>query len=109
PCTSRFHSETTPRTYTHPLHDALPIKAVPVGRRIDIGHRRHCSVVARVKRVAFALNHMRQRRGAGPKCEDRSESGHTHQPPATEDRKSTRLNSSHVKISYAVFCLKKQK
>src|SRR5690606_41918720 len=28
------------------------------------------------------------------------------QPP---DRKSTRLNSSHVKISYAVFCLKKKK
>src|SRR5436309_12722762 len=28
-------------------------------------------------------------------------------PRAHEDRKSTRLNSSHVKISYAVFCLKK--
>src|SRR3989442_3321194 len=28
---------------------------------------------------------------------------------ATEDRKSTRLNSSHVRISYAVFCLKKKK
>src|SRR5436309_8674970 len=28
---------------------------------------------------------------------------------APEDRKSTRLNSSHVKISYAVFCLKKKK
>src|SRR5215469_17320889 len=27
----------------------------------------------------------------------------------TEDRKSTRLNSSHVEISYAVFCLKKKK
>src|SRR5690606_39898263 len=27
----------------------------------------------------------------------------------TADRKSTRLNSSHVKISYAVFCLKKKK
>src|SRR5690606_39798228 len=27
----------------------------------------------------------------------------------TGDRKSTRLNSSHVKISYAVFCLKKKK
>src|SRR5690606_35278385 len=27
---------------------------------------------------------------------------------AVEDRKSTRLNSSHVKISYAVFCLKKK-
>src|SRR5690554_7002457 len=28
---------------------------------------------------------------------------------ANEDRKSTRLNSSHVRISYAVFCLKKKK
>src|SRR5690606_41324619 len=28
--------------------------------------------------------------------------------PAAADRKSTRLNSSHVKISYAVFCLKKK-
>src|SRR5690606_41106148 len=27
----------------------------------------------------------------------------------TEDRKSTRLNSSHVKITYAVFCLRKKK
>src|SRR5215475_6899790 len=30
-------------------------------------------------------------------------------PRLPEDRKSTRLNSSHVKISYAVFCLKKKK
>src|SRR5690606_39375184 len=29
--------------------------------------------------------------------------------PDQADRKSTRLNSSHVKISYAVFCLKKKK
>src|SRR5699024_11746854 len=29
--------------------------------------------------------------------------------PSTGDRKSTRLNSSHVSISYAVFCLKKKK
>src|SRR5690606_40752470 len=29
-------------------------------------------------------------------------------PAAHRDRKSTRLNSSHVKISYAVFCLKKK-
>src|SRR5689334_25448847 len=29
--------------------------------------------------------------------------------PTTEDRKSTRLNSSHSSISYAVFCLKKKK
>src|SRR5687768_18342902 len=31
------------------------------------------------------------------------------QPTAGEDRKSTRLNSSHGYISYAVFCLKKKK
>src|SRR5438874_3213018 len=30
-------------------------------------------------------------------------------PVAARDRKSTRLNSSHVEISYAVFCLKKKK
>src|SRR5438874_4350294 len=29
--------------------------------------------------------------------------------PTLQDRKSTRLNSSHVEISYAVFCLKKKK
>src|SRR5690554_7402026 len=29
-------------------------------------------------------------------------------PRSTPDRKSTRLNSSHVRISYAVFCLKKK-
>src|SRR5215203_6374992 len=29
--------------------------------------------------------------------------------PARKDRKSTRLNSSHANISYAVFCLKKKK
>src|SRR3712207_6962425 len=30
-------------------------------------------------------------------------------PPAPRDRKSTRLNSSHANISYAVFCLEKKK
>src|SRR5690242_21084068 len=30
-------------------------------------------------------------------------------PVGTKDRKSTRLNSSHMSISYAVFCLKKKK
>src|SRR2546430_11857374 len=31
------------------------------------------------------------------------------EPPRLRDRKSTRLNSSHSQISYAVFCLKKKK
>src|SRR5690606_39539532 len=34
--------------------------------------------------------------------------GRRHNGRLHEDRKSTRLNSSHVKISYAVFCLKKK-
>src|SRR2546430_12326977 len=39
--------------------------------------------------------------GAPPRCRRSSQS--------PEDRKSTRLNSSHSQISYAVFCLKKKK
>src|SRR5690554_7171863 len=35
-------------------------------------------------------------------------SNHTNYPLYSKDRKSTRLNSSHVRISYAVFCLKKK-
>src|SRR5690242_21182865 len=42
-------------------------------------------------------------RNAGERCEQRT---HAVQ---REDRKSTRLNSSHMSISYAVFCLKKKK
>src|SRR5258707_7723933 len=33
----------------------------------------------------------------------------SHSPGESKDRKSTRLNSSHANISYAVFCLKKKK
>src|SRR6266851_6537499 len=33
----------------------------------------------------------------------------SNRPPRKPDRKSTRLNSSHITISYAVFCLKKKK
>src|SRR5438045_4480656 len=40
---------------------------------------------------------------SGPACSSRIEQA------GPEDRKSTRLNSSHLGISYAVFCLKKKK
>src|SRR2546430_12996696 len=39
----------------------------------------------------------------------RAELSPEQQPSARPDRKSTRLNSSHSQISYAVFCLKKKK
>src|SRR5690606_42152005 len=57
----------------------------------------------------------RRARGGGPP--DRPRPVQSHPLPRgrhrrqvdRQDRKSTRLNSSHVKISYAVFCLKKKK
>src|SRR5207302_4225307 len=54
--------------------------------------------------------------GSGKRTDGDAERLKEHRPrrgsePGTElsDRKSTRLNSSHVKISYAVFCMKKKK
>src|SRR5688572_31514019 len=45
--------------------------------------------------------------GARQRCQSWSLS--THPTQCGQDRKSTRLNSSHSQISYAVFCLKKKK
>src|SRR5690606_39943312 len=42
-------------------------------------------------------------------CLDLVPTGAMEDAISRQDRKSTRLNSSHVKISYAVFCLKKKK
>src|SRR5207249_12059360 len=71
--------------------------------------------------AAFVFNGTDRLGGKSPEPQTRSyEPGH-HYPMATQterdhipivppsDRKSTRLNSSHVSISYAVFCLKKKK
>src|SRR3712207_8517394 len=46
----------------------------------------------------------------GPELKDVAQLGHMNRCPgaAERDRKSTRLNSSHANISYAVFCLKKK-
>src|SRR3712207_8377606 len=41
--------------------------------------------------------------------EDRADAAEHPEEHGEEDRKSTRLNSSHANISYAVFCLKKKK
>src|SRR5437773_12517652 len=48
---------------------------------------------------------------AGGQCEALNKVGErkNHVAQASIDRKSTRLNSSHITISYAVFCLKKTK
>src|SRR5437868_12367609 len=51
----------------------------------------------------------RRRRRAGARRRPAQGSARARQAAGREDRKSTRLNSSHVSISYAVFCLKKKK
>src|SRR5690606_41923611 len=48
-------------------------------------------------------------RGRRGRSRHRPQPGHGGSRRPWADRKSTRLNSSHVKISYAVFCLKKKK
>src|SRR5262245_65122052 len=52
----------------------------------------------------FRSGPARHHRGGGPARSDGAGAD-----PAGPDRKSTRLNSSHLGISYAVFCLKKKK
>src|SRR5438105_14839683 len=47
--------------------------------------------------------------GRAPEASPASSSSATSPSPPASDRKSTRLNSSHEWISYAVFCLKKKK
>src|SRR5256885_4101485 len=54
------------------------------------------------QRVFLTIDHLRLQRRICLREVDRSGCG-------AEDRKSTRLNSSHLVISYAVFCLKKKK
>src|SRR2546427_8860889 len=86
-----FNDTATTEIYTLSLHDALPISSAPARRaRLDAAPPRR-----RVRR--------RGSRGRGPTTPpDRYRTG-------CSDRKSTRLNSSHSQISYAVFCLKKKK
>src|SRR2546430_11204280 len=54
-------------------------------------------------------NRVRSRSGAGKSCCNRNPHGNSDRADRRQDRKSTRLNSSHSQISYAVFCLKKKK
>src|SRR5688500_20340450 len=82
--------------YTLSLHDALPISARQP-RRVEQGGR------AAAGRRAGARRAVPQR--AVPALGDRAGRARD----AAADRKSTRLNSSHLVISYAVFCLKKKK
>src|SRR5690625_7845920 len=84
-----YTTSATTMIYTLSLHDALPIYLSEGRRRSPCHTDRH-----------------------KPNRVHQWHSGSESSRPGTaleRDRKSTRLNSSHVAISYAVFCLKKKK
>src|SRR3712207_7496448 len=104
-CYFFFNDTATTEIYTLSLHDALPIsmrrslescwswvRSLPstVEEKPHCGERHSCS--SGTKRDASSMRRL-------------SVSLSSRSP----DRKSTRLNSSHANISYAVFCLKKKK
>src|SRR3989475_9480155 len=78
-----FNDTATTEIYPLSLHDALPIFAA---RSVGVPHVRPDRDARRERGI---------RKSLGKFCRP--------------DRKSTRLNSSHSQISYAVFCLKKKK
>src|SRR5690625_5734219 len=80
------------------LHDALPICMQQ--------ERKGSGLAARIRRRVRRAVQTSPAPGAVP--ETATSAGTTPPEPTTGDRKSTRLNSSHVAISYAVFCLKKK-
>src|SRR5438128_3803384 len=82
-----FNDTATTEIYTLSLHDALPIWTRPRAARSAAWPA--CSAAA-------------TRSSSGGRRPGRTS-------PRRRDRKSTRLNSSHGSISYAVFCLKKKK
>src|SRR3712207_7693385 len=87
-----FNDTATTEIYTLSLHDALPI----------------CHPVKSMRGEALRSTYV----DAGGVLRDRAHAlVHEHKgvvkPLTARDRKSTRLNSSHANISYAVFCLKK--
>src|SRR2546426_12457410 len=86
-----FNDTATTEIYTLSLHDALPI-CESRGNQAT-GARSPCSFTSSRPYLEIGANGL----------------SFTSLPARIGDRKSTRLNSSHLVISYAVFCLKKKK
>src|SRR3712207_8109913 len=89
-----FNDTATTEIYTLSLHDALPISLDERDGSLDAVV--HSDTLEHVPDPVRALAECRRVLAPGGFL-------------AFTDRKSTRLNSSHANISYAVFCLKKKK
>src|SRR2546429_1101684 len=96
-----FNDTATTEIYTLSLHDALPIFQPGFSREAgfaaprDYPLKHYLDLLSEVR--ALTIRHL----GQDPQRKMASKDA--------LDRKSTRLNSSHGYISYAVFCLKKKK
>src|SRR5690606_42165005 len=90
--------------YTLSLHDALPIcvaLVTPFHDDLSVDHQALANIVNH--NIENGVEYLVISGTTGESVTV------TKQEKQDIDRKSTRLNSSHVKISYAVFCLKKKK
>src|SRR3712207_9377913 len=83
-----FNDTATTEIYTLSLHDALPDLSRPSRFRTRCACVKNACLSAMCSELSIAIAASNDSGG---------------------DRKSTRLNSSHANISYAVFCLKKKK
>src|SRR2546429_7656628 len=86
-----FNDTATTEIYTLSLHDALPIFMLAPEPSLDGKYTIWGTVVSGMDNI------------------DKIKKGDPARNGSVTDRKSTRLNSSHGYISYAVFCLKKKK
>src|SRR5205807_9259938 len=103
------HASLTAETYPLSLHDALPIcgEATAAPASSEMNARRSIPLIP----AQAGIQDGRAAERLGPRFRGDERIGAlslsvTRSPRRRADRKSTRLNSSHLVISYAVFCLK---
>src|SRR5205814_10719468 len=102
------HDLSTSDIDTLSLHDALPISSSHP-RLLTSGHRHRLPERAHHRGAGAVVTGSEQRAAAAWMPVRHRRLQRVRQLGEERDRKSTRLNSSHLGISYAVFCLKKKK
>src|SRR3712207_7090302 len=101
-----FNDTATTEIYTLSRHDALPIFALQMGG--ELGGSGAAWSPERRDMPARNARRERAQNAADVLVAQHAAHGDGLGGEARVDRKSTRLNSSHANISYAVFCLKKK-
>src|SRR3712207_8822641 len=97
-----FNDTATTEIYTLSLHDALPISRSSPGEEARPAQAGDPAAAGGAPPGAALVL------PGAPLVPGAARKGLLHLQPPVRDRKSTRLNSSHANLSYAVFCLKKK-